>query len=36
MQEISLLAEFLETAERGIMPGRAQLKEATSEDDSSS
>lgn len=36
MQEISLLAEFLEAAERGIMPGRAQSKEPSTEDDSSS
>jgi UDP-N-acetylglucosamine acyltransferase len=36
LKEISLLAEFLEAAERGIMPGRAQLKESSREDDSSS
>jgi len=35
MQEIALLAEFLEAAEHGIMPGRAQLKESSQEKDSS-
>jgi UDP-N-acetylglucosamine acyltransferase len=33
MQEIAMLASFLNSAERGIMPGRAQMKETPPEAD---